>query len=436
MRLRTKILIYMTSIHVILGVVVFLALRDRPFWLLGAEAVFAVSIVIGVMLVREFFVPLDLIRTGAELIREADFTSRFREVGQPEMDVLIEIYNRMIDRLREERLRLEEQHVLLDKILRASPAGIITLDFDDRVDLVNPTAAAMLGQDLTPQGQKLEALEGMLAGQLAGVGIGESDVLPLHGGRRVRVRRVGFVDRGFHRSFLLLEELTDELRASEKAAYGKLIRMMSHEVNNSVGAVRSLLETCRPLRAQLGPDDRDDFGRALDVSVGRLEHLNSFMNGFADVVRLPAPEPRPCDLLRLVKEIALLMRPQLDDREIALDLETPDELPEISLDKNQMEQVLLNVIKNAAESIGEQGTIRLAIARENGGVRVTVRDSGAGIEPDVRSQLFTPFFSTKRDGRGLGLTLIREILTGHGFEFGLTDLDGRGAEFRIDLSAA
>src|SRR5947209_8891004 len=145
MSLRAKILLYLALIHAILAVISFVVLRENRLWLLAVEGLFALSIGFGVLLVRTFFVPLDLIRTGAELIGERDFTSQFREVGQPEMDALIRIYNRMIDRLREERLKLQEQHYLLDRLLTASPAGIVTLDFDGRVTSLNPTAGKLLG---------------------------------------------------------------------------------------------------------------------------------------------------------------------------------------------------------------------------------------------------------------------------------------------------
>ena len=106
MRLRTKILLYLVGIHVILGGLALVALIERPWLLLAAELAFVVSVVVGVRLLRAFFVPLDLIRTGAELMRERDFTTHFREVGQTEMDELVSIYNRMIDQLREERRRV------------------------------------------------------------------------------------------------------------------------------------------------------------------------------------------------------------------------------------------------------------------------------------------------------------------------------------------
>jgi two-component system nitrogen regulation sensor histidine kinase NtrY len=425
--LRAKIIAYLVLIHGILAAISVFVLREDRIWLLAVEGLFVLSIVLGVMLVRAFFVPLDLIRTGAELIGERDFTSQFREVGQPEMDALIRVYNQMIDRLREERLRLQEQHYFLEKILAASPAGIVTLDFDGRVSSLNAAAEALLQvSGETVRGKELREL-GSVGQALAAIPEGGSEVLALQGGRRLKATRADFYDRGFPRGFLLLEELTEELRASEKAAYGKLIRMMSHEINNSVGAVGSLLDSFRGYSGDLGEEDREDYLQAIAVAVTRLENLRAFMNGFAEVVRLPPPDRRPTDLARLVDEILLLMRPEFDRRRIRLDWERSGPPPTVDLDRNQIEQVLVNVLKNAMESIGEDGTIAVRLDRDS----LTVRDSGPGIPEEVRALLFTPFFSTKRNGRGLGLTLVQEILSAHGFDFSLGPGEGGGAEFRV-----
>ncbi len=430
MSLRAKILLYLALIHAILAVISFVVLRENRLWLLAVEGLFVLSIVLGSLLVRAFFVPLELIRTGAELIGERDFTSQFREVGQPEMDALIRIYNQMIGRLREERLKLEEQHYLLDRLLTASPAGIVTLDFDGRVTSLNPAAGSLLG--VAPEEASEKSLA-ELAPDLAVIPVGGSEVLSLQGGRRLKASRAEFFDRGFPRSFLLLEELTEELRASEKAAYGKLIRMMSHEINNSVGAAGSLLDSFRGYAPDLGEEDRDDFLQAIAVAVTRLENLQAFMNGFAEVVRLPPPDRRPTDVRQLVDEILILLRPELDRRRIAVRWERSEAIPPIELDRNQIEQVLMNVLKNAQESIGEDGaiTLRLGDRGDRGRPSLSIEDSGPGIPEEVRALLFTPFFSTKRNGRGLGLTLVQEILTAHGFEFSLGAGEGGGAEFRV-----
>ncbi|MBW8878047.1 MAG: PAS domain-containing protein [Acidobacteria bacterium] len=429
MSLRVKILLYLALIHAILAVISFVVLRENRLWLLAVEGLFVLSIVLGSLLVRAFFVPLDLIRTGAELIGERDFTSQFREVGQPEMDALIRIYNQMIGRLREERLKLREQHYLLDRLLTASPAGIVTLDFDGRVTALNPAAGRLLG--VAPEEANEKSLA-ELAPALAAIPVGGSEVLSLQGsGRRLKASRAEFFDRGFPRSFLLLEELTEELRASEKAAYGKLIRMMSHEINNSVGAVGSLLDSFRGYAPELGEEDRDDFLQAIAVAVTRLENLRAFMNGFAEVVRLPPPDRRATDVKQLVDEILILLRPELDRRRIAVRWEQSETIPPIELDRNQIEQVLVNVLKNAQESIGEDGAITLRLSREGGRPSLSIEDSGPGIPEEVRALLFTPFFSTKRNGRGLGLTLVQEILTAHGFDFSLETGEGGGAEFWV-----
>jgi nitrogen fixation/metabolism regulation signal transduction histidine kinase len=427
MSLRAKILLYLVLIHAILAAISFVVLRENRLWLLAVEGLFVLSIMLGALLVRAFFVPLELIRTGAELIGERDFTSQFREVGQPEMDALIRIYNQMIGRLREERLKLQEQHYLLDRLLTASPAGIVTLDFDGRVTSLNPAAGKLLGV-LPDDANEKSLIE--LAPSLAAIPVGGSEVLSLQGGRRLKASRAEFFDRGFPRSFLLLEELTEELRASEKAAYGKLIRMMSHEINNSVGAVGSLLDSFRGYAPDLGEEDRSDFLQAITVAVTRLENLRAFMNGFAEVVRLPPPDRRPTDVKQLVDEILILLRPELDRRRIAVRWETSEPVPPIELDRNQIEQVLVNVLKNAQESIGEDGAITLRLGNQ-GRPFLSIEDSGPGIPEEVRALLFTPFFSTKRNGRGLGLTLVQEILSAHGFEFSLGAGEGGGAEFRV-----
>ncbi len=427
--LRSKIVVYLAAMHLAMACLAFFALPGSPLRLLAVEALLLVSIAAGYWLVRALFVPLELIGTGAELIAERDFTSRFREVGQPEMDALIRVYNRMSGRLREERLRAEEQHYFLERILEASPAGILTLDYEGRVSSLNPSAAALLGVAAEEALGRLLAelpVAGALPAELAALPLGEPRLFA-HGRRRLKVARAELFDQGFPRSFLAIEEVTEELRASEKAAYGKLIRMTSHEVNNSVGPVTSLLDSFRGYGEQLATEDRQDFEAALAVAIARLQRLSAFVGGFAEMVRLPPPERRPCDLRRLVDEILVLLRPQLEARRIAVSWEAATEVQEIALDRNQIEQVLVNVFKNAIEAIGEDGTISLRLEVFHGRTRLAVADSGPGIPEAARPLLFMPFFSTKRDGRGLGLTLIREILTQHGFDYGLESGAGGGA---------
>ena len=432
MSLRLKFLFYLILVHLLFaGVAIYLLLQNR-LWLLVVEAVFVTSLVIGLRLIKNLFGTIELINTGAQFLSDGDFTARFREVGQQELDQLIHVYNHMVDQLREERTRLQEQNYFLDKVMQASPSGILTFDFDGRIAMTNPSAARMLqAPDEQIFGKTLAELHTPFAVELNDLQVGDSRIVALPGRRRVKCQKSQFLDRGFTRDFILMEELTEELRQSEKAAYTKLIRLMSHEVNNSVGSTNSLLHSCLHYKEQLGVEDRVDFATALSVVISRTEQLNRFMKSFADVVRLPAPNRQSGDVVQLVKEITLLMREEFASRDIEIcwDVQTP--LDDIPIDRAQMEQVLVNVLKNAAEAIGSCGVITIRTGNQGRKRFLTIEDTGSGIAPEAKANLFTPFFSTKEYGQGIGLTLVQEILDNHKFEFALESEAGQPTRFTI-----
>lgn len=432
MTLRAKLIAYLVVAHALFAALAVVTLLNRPAALLAAEIVLAISAATGVGLVRATIAPMRLVRTGTHLMQDGDFTAHFRPTGHAEVDAMIAVYNRMIDTLRDERIRGREQEGFVAKLIAASPSGILTLDHDGNVSLINAAADRFLEAPAGfVLGRRLDTVDVPLARALRQLPAGGSDVVTLHGRRRFKCARATFYDRGHPRTFFTVEELTAELYETEKAAYEKLVRMTTHEVNNSVAAVRSLLESLCNYAPQLTSDDQADFRRGIDVAVTRLDHLNAFMRGFADVVRIPAPELRPCVLKELVDDIFVLMGPQLAARRIEVRwLEAADAGPTL-LDRNQIEQVLVNVVKNAMEAIGKAGRITLALRAERGHLTLELTDSGAGLPPSVRGHLFTPFFSTKRDGRGLGLTVVREILVQHRFEFDLDNAEAGGAIFRL-----
>lgn len=420
MSLRARIAAYVVVLHLIFaGLAVVLFLKN-PFWLLAVEVVFAVSLGIGIRLTREAFRSLGFAAEGLRLIRDEEFTSRFLEVGQPEIDELIGVYNRMVDHLRDERVRIAEQHHFLSQVLDVSPSGIVILDFDHRVATMNPAAERLFDTtEAAAAGRRLDSLDSPLAAALAALEPGEARVVGLRGARRVKCQHGTFVDRGFVRSFLLVEELTEELRQFERAAYEKLIRVMSHEVNNTVAASNSLLHSSLNYAAQLDAASRDDFTQAIGIVIERTEQLSAFMGGFADVFRLPAPLLQPGDVVALLQGIVRLLSADADAARIVWRWELDHSSVWVPMDRAQMQQALLNVVKNAVEAIGGEGTITLRVTSRPGGTAVVVEDSGPGISSEVQTNLFTPFFSTKPNGQGIGLTLVQEILAGHGFDYTL-----------------
>ena len=432
MTLRLKFILFVVLIHAVLIALAAQLRTTNPALFIGSEVLLLISIVLTVQLYQGFVRPFQLIAAGTAAIQAKDFSMKFVPVGQREMDQLITVYNEMIDALRHERVSQHEKSFLLERLIQASPAGILILDFDGRIESANPAAERMLGQPAAVLlGHAPAALPGAWGSALAALTENHPQALRLSGLQTYRAHAAHFLDRGFTRRFLLLEELTQELIQQEKQAYEKLIRMMSHEINNSIGAINSILHSFQHYAPQLAPDDRPDFTHALDVSIARNTQLANFIANFAHLVRLPGPTPQPTDMHTLLRGICRLLQPQSEERRIRWHLELPAAPLILSFDAQQLEQALLNIAKNALEAIGHDGNVWVRTTAQP--PTVIIENDGPGLSPEVSKQLFTPFFSTKRDGQGIGLTLVRDILLAHQFQFHLeTNAAGRTA-FTIAL---
>jgi nitrogen fixation/metabolism regulation signal transduction histidine kinase len=433
--LRARLIAYLVVLHAIfLGLGAWLV-RDNRFWLIGVEAVFLISLAIGVRLARQTFRHLGLAGEGLRLIRDEEFTSRFLPVGQEEIDELIGVYNLMVDRLRHERVRLAEQHQFLSQVLNVSPSGVVILDFDERISSANPAAERLLDRPVTALvGRRLRELASPVGDALASLEPGKARVVGLLGARRVKCHHGTFVDRGFARSFLLVEELTEELRQFERAAYEKLIRVMSHEVNNTVASSNSLLHSSLTYAGELDAGSRHDFEQAIGIVIERTEQLNLFMRRFADVFRLPPPHLETVDLIVVLERIVRLLSARADAAGIRWTWQLDAPTVSAAVDRGQIEQALLNVLKNAVEAIDGEGQITIRVVGSGGRITLAIEDTGPGISADAQANLFTPFFSTKPHGQGIGLTLVQEILTGHGFDFALERTGEGPTRFTIVLT--
>jgi signal transduction histidine kinase len=429
--LRARFVLYLVAVHVLMAGLAVRVVKVAPLWLGAIEILFLASFLTGLVLIQRFVSSMDFIHESAQLLEDSDLMSRYREVGQPAIDRLVRVYNRIVDSLREERVRLQEQQQFLSRVLKESPGGILVLDFDGRVEMANPAALRLLQIESGAADKRRPGELGTLGQELESLAEGATHVVPLWGGRRVRVHRGSFVDRGFRRAFFLLEELTEELRQSEKAAYEKLIRMLSHEVNNTVGASNSLLNSCLSYGRQLAPEDRADFEHAIGVVIGRTAQLNAFMRSFADVVRLPLPRTAPVDVRELIENLARLIAPDCERRGIRVVRDLSPEFSLVTMDRAQIEQALVNVTRNGIEAIGTDGTLTIRTRLRDSARVLEVEDTGPGVPPEARSQIFTPFFSTKEGGQGIGLTLVQEILANHQFGYALDSPPGGPTRFTM-----
>ncbi|RYY97896.1 MAG: HAMP domain-containing protein [Chitinophagaceae bacterium] len=431
MRLRTKYLLFIFFLHAVTLVLTFFVFRESKLLFIAAEVVILFSLWLSWGLYRELIQPLKTLMTGVEAIRERDFNIRFRPTGKYEMDQLIEVYNSMIDQLRTERTRQEQQHFFLEKLIATAPTGIIILDFDFHIEALNPKAVQLLRlEEHAVRGKKIGDLAHPLLQAAATLASGESRAVSVNGVNTFRLQLSHFVDRGFPRHFLTIEELTAEILEAEKKVFGRVIRMMAHEVNNTVGPVNSILQSAAKAD-EMGEAQRALLRNALEVAVHRNNNLNAFMRNFADLVKLPPPQPRRMDLHALLRSIGDLMRLPAADRGIEIRVQTDDVPLYIEADEQQLEQALLNIVKNAVEAIGEQGVVVLETDRQ--GRELRVRDTGKGIAPGDAEKLFTPFYSSKRDGQGIGLMLVRDVLRQHGFSFSLKTVAPGDTVFRVQF---
>lgn len=422
MKLQIKYILFVGLIHLVTLVLTFLVFKHDWLFFIASEVLVILSLVAFWQLYRQLISPLKTLMQGIDAIRDRDFNIKFIKTGKYEMDQLIGVYNAMIDELREERTRQEQQHFFLEKLINTSPTGIIVLDFDECIHQINPKALQLLNlEEKYLLRQPVHSIFHPLLQEISRLRSGESRTVHVNGIETYKLQKSHFIDRGFARYFIMLEELTSEILAAEKKAYGKVIRMMAHEVNNTVGPVNSILQST--LQTQ---ENSTAITRALQVAIDRNQNLNLFMRNFADIVRLPQPQIKPTDLHQLLRNTGQLMELKAGEKAIEFVFELSGESFFVQADTLQLEQALINIVKNAIEAIQDKGHIHMITDTRSRSL--IIRDNGKGIAPEVADQLFSPFFSTKKDGQGIGLTLTREILLNHGFEFTLkTEAPGNTA---------
>lgn len=356
--------------------------------------------------------PLEAVQNGFSLLRSQDFSSRLRKTGQYDADRIIGLYNLLMDTMKSERLRLMELNGFLAKLMEVSPIGIAICDLENRIIERN----AVFDRICNP------AIEEVLASMQPD----ESQVVRMATSQIYRCSRLWFMDSGFRRTFYLIEVLTDEIIDSERNMFKTIVRTIGHEVGNTLAPVSSVLNSL----AEIHSDDRL-VSEAINATRTSCENLADFVRSYAGVVKLPEARRLPVDLGSELKDLMPVLRSFIPEN-VELELSLSPKRSTLNLDMMLIERAIINIVKNAAESIGtRQGKIILSLD----GTRLTVTDTGPGIDEEAAGKLFTPFFSTKRPDRGVGLMLISHILRSHGAEFSLiTDPVTSLTTFTIDFS--
>ena len=413
MRLKHYFLLLAVGIVLMAGVALFGTFRSHPTLFYVTEGFVVVLLFYLWYFYRKTIRPYDTLIGGIELVRDLDLTTRLAPSGQHETDIIVRTFNDLLNRLRSEHLKLEEQYTFLNLLIEASPMGVIQCDLDGNVTTMNPAAREMLSPSVQ---EAIRALP-----------LGETTTVRLPGEPQLfRISHQSFPDRGYQHPFFLIESLTSEVRLAEKAAYERVIRMIAHEVNNSVAGIINLMDN-----GQLIIDNESGASE-------RLAALSAFVTRFAEVVKIPQPQLQLCDLSEEVEACRPFLETLCTQANVKIDFRLTDEAIPVHLDTVLFQQVLINIVKNAIESeelrMKNEEFANATITVTTTPFKLVVTDNGHGIPPSVATHLFTPFFSTKPQGQGLGLLLIRDILTSHHCTFSLlTDPEDHLTRFTIQF---
>jgi two-component system nitrogen regulation sensor histidine kinase NtrY len=426
---RIAVVVALTGIAVSAVSLAFDRWLDSP-WLAGAAALL-VTLPLAAWLTNRMFAgwsrTLRAVADGIGSLRDRDFSVSVTPTGPDEIGDLTAQYNSLGDSLRRERLNLYQRELLLDTVVQTTPLALVLTNANGHVVFGNIAA-----RQLFRAGRKIE---GILFAELLStapqplreaVEGGVDTLFTVSEGAEAEIfhlsNRPFMLNSQPHR-LMLFKQLTREMAAQEVVIWKKVIRVIAHELNNSLAPITSLAHSGRELASQQDPAR---LARVFSTIEERASHLARFIDGYARFAKLPRPRPAEVH-----------WGPLLAGLKDSLTFRVLQPLPAAAawVDAPQLEQVLINLVKNAIESGSPEDEVTLTVTERGGGFAIEVRDRGSGLTEEVLRDALLPFYSTKPKGTGLGLTLCREIVDAHGGRLSIANRDGGGAIVTIWLPA-
>ncbi|HZF16898.1 MAG TPA: ATP-binding protein [Steroidobacteraceae bacterium] len=368
---------------------------------------------------------LHALTDGIQSLTHDDFSVSIANRRRDELGQLVTAYNAMSQALRDERQDLFQRELLLDTVIQATPLALVLTNPQETVLYSNLAARQLFNEGRRLEGLNFTALlVRMPVAMREAVARAVDSLFTLERGGEPQVYHLSqrqFLLNTLPHRLLLLKLLTREINAQEISTWKRVIRVIAHELNNSLAPVSSLAHSARQLAANPDPTMLDKVFNTIE---DRLRHLNSFIEGYSRFAKLPRPRLAAVQWSLFIDDLR---------RAYAFELQAPLPGQTAHFDTTQLEQVLINLLKNAHESGSAPAAITLAIDALPGGWQLRVLDRGAGMPDDVLANALLPFYSTKPEGTGLGLTLCREIIEAHGGWLSLANRADGGVAVTIFL---
>ena len=402
----------------------------------------------GLYMARGITGPIQLLAEGTREVAAGNLNYKVQVQAQDEIGILVDSFNRMTSDLQAKHNELEERRRYTETVIQAVATGVVSLDPAGRLTTMNGAAARMLGIPAeTAVGQPFRQL---FAGpQFAEVGALIQRMDRVRRGtleREMRLRRDGHAvtllgsatalrgpEGDYAGMVLVFDDLTELLKAQRLAAWREVAQRIAHEIKNPLTPIQLSAQRLRRRLGDRGPDDRRLLEECTGTIIQEVEGLKHLVDEFSRFARMPALQPKPTELPRLLEGVVALYR----ESHPALALKTalaPD-LPTLEVDPDQIKRAVLNLVDNAVEAVSGAGevTVETRFLPETKRVRIVVSDDGVGIPPEDKDKLFLPYFSTKAAGMGLGLAIVHQIVTDHGGSIWVEDNAPKGSRFVIEL---
>ena len=368
------------------------------------------------------------------------------------MDSLYVEFNAVMRKFRDIRAEKEAHYQYLKTIVQHVAIGIITFDKEGEVQIINSAAKTLLGVKHLKNVRQLKVISDDLISTLKNLRTGGRDLVKIsrnddEGEIQLAIYAIELSLRGKEFKLISLQNIQSELEEKEMEAWQNLIRVLTHEIMNSVTPISSLARTLESEMEdwldngqdvnQIGNDQVEDFHLALHTIHRRSESLIKFVSDFRNMTRITLPNFSDVNVKDLLEHVKALLKNDIQEADITIEDDVPSDLC-IRIDEHQIEQVIINIVKNAIQALAENdehgGEKKLwlkAQKKSEGGAYISIRDNGPGIEEEALKKIFIPFFTTKKSGSGIGLSLSKQIMRNHRGNIAVRSVINDGTEFTL-----